>query len=172
MEGSDNMKQSIITRGAMEARTLYELIRQMAIGDVLTYAQLGEKIGRQPGDLDKWRSALGRARRRATREDAIATDVIVREGIRRMTDAELAGVGPKSSHEIRRKAGLAVQKMSCVAKPDALDVAIRDRINTYVSCFGAISELAKEKTITKLVDRVAKQQHTLTPALVGDVLRE
>lgn len=80
----DETKRSMMTQSA-ETAVLIRLLRSMSVGDVLTYEQLSEAVGR---DVRTWRGPLSTARNRVLRDDCVHTDVVRTVGVKRVSTAE------------------------------------------------------------------------------------
>lgn len=131
-----------------DARILLGRLRTLAVGDVVTYRELSDLIGRDV--QGPARGTLDTARKAAEREYGMALGTVMKQGIKRLAASELSSIGDSAFGRIGRTARTAAKRMFRaastleVAPPDAAAIAAR------ASGLAAIGLMAKPSSLQKI----------------------
>ena len=141
---------------AIEVRKMFEKLDETLVGDVVTYKELSEIIGK---DVTKHRHMLDKARAFALERQKVF-GVVRGVGLRRLTDIETVQTGQRTMHSVR---GAVHRGMNRITKVDfnELPKDVKQQHNVYYSVFGAISALTHKKKLDKVHERVAKAETSL-----------
>lgn len=157
--------KKIIAALSLDAKLLYERLKSAKIGDVVTYQELSNIIGRDV--LDPGRGLLQTARRKALREDYFVFGIVRKEGLKRLSDLEIVATGEDTVGRIRRTARRGFRTITAVKDFEALPNEAKIRHNVYASMLGAVAMAASAPQMKKLEKKVseAKAQLSLTKTL-------
>jgi hypothetical protein len=138
---------------SIDAKLVYNALKKMNCGDIITYHQLSEIIGR---NILKNRNILQTARNMARRENNMVFDCVQKEGLRRLNDSQI--VEKTSTHPFRRIRTMirnANKEMSCV---DVEKISNEEvvKMNATRSIFGALTEFAKPKQVESIAAKSAE----------------
>ena len=132
-----------------DTRLLYQRLCKLEPDESISYATLSELIGRDVQGLASHN--LVSARHMAERDNAIVTDAIFGEGIKRLTDQSIVlNVGQRVLHRTRRMAKRAVRKLTKV-NFDALPPELKIKQNAEVSQLSAIAAFST-MTVTNRIE--------------------
>lgn len=145
----DDKKPSFVS--SADAKTLADLMRGVAIGDVLTYQTMSEAIGR---DVLDDRGVMYTARGIVQREDRMVFDSVHKHGIKRLADIEIVSLGDRARSRVRKIARRAAQAIVCV-NYDEMPREAQVKHNTALSMLGVMQELTTDKSFTKLQKHVS-----------------
>jgi len=135
----------------VDAALLAKRLAKAEFGELVTYSELSGMIGRNiQGDA---RHVLSSARRVVLRENEIAFDVVENEGLRRMTDDELAESYHPALSKIRRTARKAARVVAC-ADMGKLSPDKQRAVSAGLSAVGAIELFTSAKNVRKIEDSV------------------
>lgn len=134
-----------------DAKTLADLMRSVAVGDMLSYDSMSDAIGR---DVTAERSVIYTARSIVQREDRIVFDTICKQGLKRLADDEIVSLGDRARSRVRKIAKRTTQSIACV-NYDEMSRESQVKHNTALSMFGVMLELATNKSFVKLEKHVA-----------------
>ena len=140
---------------SIETRLIYDMLRQTAYGDIVTYVSMSNKIGSDVrGD---GRSAMTAARRIAERDNLAVFEVVPNVGLKRITDHENIASAGNGMAKIRRASRRLRHRIGAVNYGQLSDT---DKIlhNAHMSAAAATELFAAPKAITKItaaVDDVA-----------------
>lgn len=90
-----------------------QLLRESVVGYITTHEELRAAIGIDIGE-NRYRSAVGSARRILEREHGMLFDAVIGVGYQRLSNEEKSSRGDKRLGEIRRKAKRAASELSTV----------------------------------------------------------
>jgi hypothetical protein len=162
-----NPKRSI-PEISVDARLLYERLKQVGVGETIRYEELDAVV-----DRDVRNGAHGvmtTARRRAQNIDQIVFGTIRGVGLKRLNDAEIVDTGQSQIDAVRRRARRAFTILTCVSDFDALPAESKVKHNTYASMFSVLSNVTKPGQIKKVEQHVERTQAELPLARVLEAL--
>lgn len=138
---------------APETRIVLQRLREMKIGDFVSYDELSELSGKQiAGDSFN----LSTARRSLLKSDHMVFEVIRMSGLKRLNDTELAmSASDKFVDKSRRHAKRSAQKMACIESYDKLSPAAQLAHTIKISFFGAIAYMARKGQLERASQAVA-----------------
>lgn len=137
---------------SIDTRTIYDRLKKAAIGEVVSFAQLSELLGRKiAGDCSNLQSALHRLEGEGT---AFAN--VRGTGYQRMNDIEVVNTSESAREGIRRKAKRAIKRLTCVNEFDRLPNDMKVKHNAALSGFGAIAAIMSPGRVKALEQDVAK----------------
>lgn len=149
---------------SVDAKLLHQALRAVAIGGVISWAQLRDVIGREVRAGQKGYGALQTARHRALRDDNMVFAAVHGEGLKRLTDEEIVETGADTVKRVRRIARKGAEKLLAVADFDALPNAAKIRHNAYTSMCGALTAIATERKVEVLEKNVTNAKAALPVA--------
>lgn len=132
-----------------DTRLLAEALLRLAPGGALSYAEIGALLARRVSGGDP---VVQAARRKAERADGFVFTTDRKQGLRRLTDAEITELGGIAAGRIRRAARRAARRTSNVADYAALSPADRARLNAGLALLGAVTAC----TAPSMVQRIEK----------------
>jgi len=153
---------------SIDTKTITDRLAKASVGEVVPYSELTLLIGRDV--QHEARPTLSSALRRLGNE-GIVFGCVRGLGVKRLTDAEIVGVGPATLSKIRRAARRAQTKLAAVADFDALPRAAQTTHNMSLSVLGVLSHLTKGSTVRLLEGRIEQAQAALPLAKTLDALR-
>ena len=129
---------------------LAERLRQVPIGEVVSYRDLDVAIGRP---VRGHRYLLISARDRVEREDGAIFQSVFNTGIKRLPVESYATVGQHSRRTIRRKARTASRRMrNGLEKANDAPADVIRAVSREQSVLGLIEFAAKDKTLKKMLN--------------------
>lgn len=134
-----------------DAKTLASVLREVTVGDTVTYKRLSQSIARDV-QTDA-RGALQTARRLVMNEDRIVFDAVRGEGLVRLKDEQIVSLSDRARDHIRRTSRKTAKALVCVDY-DALSPDMQVKHNTGLSMLGVIAELSTSKSVAKLESKV------------------
>ena len=143
---------------AWETDSLYDRIKAMQVGDVVTYAELESivNIGVQQG---RGKGYLRTAVKAALNEDRMVVDVVRNVGITRLSDEQIVKSAPSFREKLQRASNRAIKRMTLgVRNYDGLANEMKIKHNLYVSQFGALRAMSSKSTSKKIECRVEAKQ--------------
>lgn len=139
----------------VDAALLAKRLAKAEFGELVTYKELSGMIGRSvQGDA---RHVMASARRVVLRESEIAFAVVENEGLRRMTDDELAESFHPALRHIRRTAKKAGRVVAC-ADMAKLAPDKQRAVSVGLSTVGAIELFTATKNVRKIEDSIKPSQ--------------
>jgi hypothetical protein len=165
----ETTRRNIIGVGSINSRLLYDRLVKVAVGETITYHELGAVI-----DADVQRGAYGAldtARNRASRDDGIEFGTLTNVGLRRLADAEIVGTLERTFGHIRRVTRKQQRVLANVADFASLPADVQTRHNTGLSMMGALRAATAPKTIKVLEARVAMAAAPLALAKTLDAFK-
>lgn len=143
---------------AIDTKLLFQRLQKAFVGDLITYPELSEIIGRNV--QKEARGCLISAMRVALYNEMVF-GTVRKVGIKRLTDRELAGIGEGVRLHIGRVARKAVRKMTMVNNFETLSNEEKIRHNTGVSMLGAIGHITSSKQAKSLEGKVSSSLEAL-----------
>ena len=153
------MKKKTIPELSIDSRTLYDRLVTLEIDDFISYVELGKLINRDV--QDKARGNLNTARNMIRRINGVVFGVIINEGLKRLKDEEIVGVGMRSVKMIGRASRRAMQSLICVKKFDKMPSDVQIKHNTMLSVLGVMNAISKPKKIALIEEKVTEIQKRL-----------
>lgn len=151
-------KTKAIPERSAETSLLIKRLKTAKVGDVIQYEELNKLIS---GDVqDRHRYMLDTARRAVLNEDQIVFEAVHGEGIKRMNDEEILGVGDQSRKRIHRISKRTAKKLIC-SNYEKLTPEQRLEWNTHMSVMGALTAVTKPSSVQKLKSAVSVSQERL-----------
>lgn len=144
-----------------DVRAVYDRLSRAAVGDTVTYKELGELVRRDVQDKD--RHVLASALRKCL-NDGIAFGTIMRVGVKRLGDVEIVKDAEGGISRIRHVARKYAKRAMCVADFDKMPKEAKTRHNALVSVYGAIAHLSTEKVAKKIEGKVTTSKQALALA--------
>lgn len=137
---------------SIDTRVLYDRLKQAVVGEVVTFEQMSDLLGRKvEGACPNLQSAL-----RRLEGEGIAFANIRAKGYQRMNDVEIVGTAEHAREGLRRAAKKAIKRLTCVQNFDALPNEQKIKHNAALSGFGAIASIMSPGRVKKLEERVAQ----------------
>lgn len=146
---------------SVDARLIAQHLSAARIGDVIPYSVLSKLVSR---DVDGSFGPLRTALNRVEKDHNIVFATIRRHGIKRLSDAEIAGTCESAYRSIRRKSRRATERLGRVANFGALPPELQAKHNTGMSLLGVVSALTTESAVKKTETITAKHQRALPMA--------
>lgn len=134
-----------------DAKVLADLLRNAEVGQVVTYEEMSEAIGRE---VTQDRSAIYTARAIVQREDRMIFDCVMKVGVKRLADADIVNLGDRARARVRKIASSVTKAITCV-NYDSMSRESQVKHNTALSMFGVFSELSANKSFIKLQSHVS-----------------
>lgn len=154
---------------SIDVRSICKAFSETKVGDTVTYLQLSELIGRDV--QTEARSVLTSARKISQREDGIVFGTIYKVGLKRLSDIEIVQTGAETVVKIRRASRRAGDRVA-VPRPENLPIESRVQQNLYLSVFAMLHNVAQDKQIKKLEERVARAESRLPLDKTLDAFRD
>lgn len=152
-------QKKTIKEVTVESRLLYQHLQKMKIGEMVTYLELSNIIGRDV--QGSGRGSLNTARRMCEREDQKSFGVIVNAGLKCLSGAEVISTAEFATGHIKRTSKRALKRLKCVGDLSKLSNDEVVKMNTYASLMGAFVVMGKESSVKKLSSIVEKTQDQL-----------
>lgn len=152
-------KKLFIPQISAHTTTLIETLRTVPVGATVSYEILTAAIGANV--QAEARHILASARRIVRREDSMVFGVIRGEGLRRLTDSEIATAGSSFLRHVNRTARSGVQTLACVQDFNKLKLEEQIRHNTHLSLLGVFYEVSKTRGIKQIEAVVSVMQKSL-----------
>lgn len=153
-----------------DAKLLYERLKQLSVGDFVSYEDLNTIVGRDV--RNGARGPYMTARRRAERLDGIVLACIHNEGLKRLSDPEIVDAGRDAIKRVRNASRRAARRTSRIQSFDGLDQDHKARHNAHMSLFSALAHITKNNQVKRLEDRVGQVQATLPLARVLELFSQ
>lgn len=145
------MKHSI-PQMAVDTRLILQRLEQAQPGDLISYKELSGMLGR---DVQREARSNLMSAIRAALSSEMVFGTVRNEGVKRLTDSELAGVGEGTRAHISRTARKAVRKMTLVENFAGLTNEEKIRHNTSLSMLGAVGHITSSRQSKLLESRVS-----------------
>lgn len=154
-----------IPEKSTDTLTIEACLRELAIGEVVTYDQLSEKLGRDV--RQHCTGNLQTARRTVLKEDKIITEVVRGEGIKRIDDATCVSTAPTVFKRMRGLANRQSDRLKAV-EFNALDEESKRKHLVVSAQLGAIHLMSTSNSTKKIEAKVEGNSQATIP--VGKVL--
>ena len=155
---------------SLDSQALYDRLKKAAIGEFIPYAALSGLIDRDV--TGKARGCLTTAMRAVLSRDRMVFSCIRSEGVKRLADAEIVGIGPVVVKKLRKAAKRGIRKLSCVQNFDSLTPEQKTKHNSHVSVLGALHQACQETSIKKVEQKVEQSQQKLSLAGTLDAFKK
>jgi len=153
------MTKRTIQELSIDSRTIYDRLVKVEIDEFIPYSDLTDLIGRSV--QYEARGNLNTARNMARREHGMVFGVVIGEGLKRLKDEEIVGIGMKAVKAIGKASRRAMSKLICVKEFDKMSSDVQTKHNTMLSILGVMNAISKPKKIEALEGRVASAQKRL-----------
>lgn len=150
-----------MTRLGIDAENIAKQLRTALVGALVRYDDLTKLVGRDV--TGEARGAMNSARRLLLRE-GIRFDVVRGEGLKRMSDSEVAQSGAASIRSVRRKVNGEIKKLSAVSDFNSLTGAEKVQHNTAMSVLGVMSHFSKQEQVKTIEGCVTQSSQRLLAA--------
>jgi len=147
-----------------DARVLVTQFREVAEGEIITYAELAALLGRDPQTAA--RGAIQTARNRLLRDEGIAFAVVRDVGYRRLHNEEKVSASGSYVDRSRRAARRGLRLLA-TTEYEKLPAAKQTEHNVRMSVLGVIGHVTRDAQIKRLMGVVA-DAHAALP--VGKTL--
>lgn len=136
---------------SIDTRTICDRLKTVAIGEVVSFKQLTELLGRNvAGSCSNLQSAL-----HSLEGDGIAFANIRGTGYQRMDDIAVVNTLESSREGLRRKAKRALKRLTCIGDFEKLPNDKKITHNAGASFLGAIYSMTSRSRVKSLEERVA-----------------
>ena len=144
---------------SVDAKLVYDRLLKCGVGDVVTYEELSEMVGR---DIrSKGYATAQAARKRAMRDNQMVFECIWRVGYKRLSDVEVVQTGEQTIRSMRRAATRGLKRIVSVQEFDKLPAPMKAKHNAYASLFGAVHSMFHGNAVKKLEQKVLAAQQKL-----------
>jgi hypothetical protein len=144
-------KPDFSPRPDSDSAQLARLLATLAVGEEISYDQLGKAIGRDV--QGQARGALETARRKLLRDQRRVFDVVIDIGLRRLNDREIVQTADKARAHIRRTSHKAARTVLC-ADYEGLDKEMQVKHNVALSIFAVTEMMAGDKAVRRIESQV------------------
>jgi hypothetical protein len=155
--------KNMIFQLSADTKTLYRLLREVKVGQLLTFAAISKTIGLR---VDGSFPALQSARRKALNHDGIVFGAVVGVGIRRLTDVEIVDSVASDRRYIRNRARRSATKLLTV-EYSKLSKRSKAEYIAALSIFGAMFRLTDERNVLKVEGYVGDQELPLVETVAA-----
>ena len=145
---------------SIETKQLLERLMKVEVGELITYKEMTEIIGRDVRNNGS--GIMYSARRKALNDCQIVFITITNEGLKRASDEEIANSGASVIHKIRRASHKGKKILHSVNDFGKLSNKSKIRHNASASFLGAIDLMTQPKKIVALEERVKKESDSIT----------
>ena len=166
-----SMTKKTISEISVDARLLHQRLTQAKVGDVITWDDLGQIIGRSVHPGEGGYSALATARNRVQVDDGYIFDAIAKVGLKRLSDAEIVNTGQYAIDRVRRAARKGTRRLLSVKDFDALPNDLKVKHNAYASLLGAVAQISQSSKVTQLESHVQNARAALPLAKTLEVFK-
>lgn len=135
---------------SIESQLLYKRLSKMKVGNVITYDELTEEIGR---DVRSCIWALATARRQVLKTDSIVVDCVPGKGVKRLDDSAIVGTLVDGVKRISRASHRSARKASGIRNYDELPPDIKTQHNAALAALGAVRQLSKPSSVKKIEEK-------------------
>ena len=152
-----------------EALLLFRRIKEMKVGETVSYEELSGIIGLNVQDN---RHYLDTARKKALVEEGIVTEAVWGKGIKRLDDESIARIGDSVVRHIRSSARKGRLKLSCVKDFGALTNEAKIKHNMGMSLLGAMMVFTKGKMVERIEHQVAQNMEQIPTAKLVELFKK
>jgi len=157
--------KSTIGQINVETQDVIDYLSKCKVGDIITYQELN-RIALGDTQAEK-RHVIQTARKRLLADYEMVFDVIMKVGLKRLSDQEIVETSASGFSRIRRIA----KKRSCqltVVNYDELSTEKQIEHNTNLAAYGAVSFMTQSKQIKKIKGKIENHNEKLQ---IGETLR-
>lgn len=151
-------KHSTFPDISVDTEVLVKCLREVPVGETVTYEQLSALIGRDV--TNGTRSTLARARDIVQREDRIVFKTVRKIGLQRSDSTQITQSGIKVVQSINRASKRGARRVAC-ANYDELSDMDKVKHNAYQTLFAVVYEETKARNRKKLEAAVATSNKKL-----------
>lgn len=167
--GTNGKRRRTIADLSPDAITLRKRLETLAPGDSVTYAELTKLIG---GDVQRSRhGALYRARAILMREKSMVFAAMKGEGLKRLTDDEIAKTGYGVIRTVRRASSRGMKRLACVSEFEKLSSDAQTAHNTAMSVLGTLHQFTAPARVEKIEGAVREQKAALPSGKMLEMFR-
>ncbi len=141
-----------------DGRALYNVFVQCAVGDTVTFEELGNVIDDQ---VDGGDGRVQAARNRAEKNEECVFENVRGVGYKRLEDHEIVNIGEGVRKGIRRRARKTTRRIKYVKRYDKLNAADKVKHNTWLSLFATIDQVTSPSEVRKVEQRVKEVEARL-----------
>lgn len=152
---------------SIDTKTIQDRLAKCAVGDTVSYEELTALVGRDV--QQQARGNLMSAMRRLVPDGKVFA-TIRGEGVKRLSDVEIVGVGPATMNRMRRAANRARAKLAQVDDFEALPRDAKITHNLSMSVLGVLHHMTKASTVRQLEARIDQAQKALPLAKTLEAL--
>jgi alkylated DNA nucleotide flippase Atl1 len=152
---------------AADIEAIRNLLLELPIGQMISYAAISERLGRDPTER-RW--ILQRALKEAETDCGGLFAVVRGEGIKRLPSSAVADAGLHPLQKIRRTARRGHDRLATVMVND-LDDSERHRLLAHRSMLGAISAISDGRRAPTIAKEVSTVGHAVPAGRVLDLLK-
>jgi hypothetical protein len=145
---------------SIDSTTLYNQLAKLKIDEFISYSELNKLITRDV--QDEARPNLTTARNMARRNNGIVLGVIVNQGLKRLKDEEIVGIGMKSIRSIGKASRKAMKQLICVKDFDNMPSESQTKHNTLLSVLGVVNTIVKPKKIALIESKISTAHKKLS----------
>lgn len=149
------MSKRAIPELSVDTQTIERLLLAVSVDGTVSYKTLTDAIGRDV--QTRARHILQSAVHRLLRDHAIVFAPIFGEGLKRLNDAAVLGVGSAALASIGRKSRRTVKKLATV-NYDAMKPGERTQHNVLVSQLGVLAHITSSGTQKKLAENAGHEK--------------
>lgn len=164
-------KKKAIAEISVDARLLHQRLKEVAVGETITWEELSTVIGRDVTAGSAGYGPLSTARKRALNDDGIVFDAVSKVGLKRLTDTEIVNTGQATVDKVRRAARKGAKRLLSVRDFEALPNAMKIKHNAYASLLGAVASIAQENKVHQLEKHVENAKAALPLAKTLEVFK-
>lgn len=148
--GKDEKEKRPIFRATIETQEIYKRLTEANPGDVITYLELSELIGK---NVQKDGNSHIQSAKRMLLNDGKVFEAVANVGVKYCNDSESLHSGIAGIRRVRKAVKKSRKKMLC-AEFDKLTSSDKIKFNTEFSLSGALECFLKPKTVSKIEQKV------------------
>lgn len=149
-------------QASTDARILYDRIRQMKVGETLTYPEIAGVVGVKTADSRT--KGLRTAMKMAMRLDNMDFAAVHKIGYKRLSDVEIVDTVDQAMGRVRRGARRAANRLGHVQAFGNLPVEKQEKHNAALSLFNVVGSVTTTSSFVRIEKAVQKARHELPMA--------
>lgn len=146
---------------SLDTQTLQQMLRELEIGEMISYHELSAAIGRDV--QEEGYGNLRSATRRLLKADRMVFEAVRGEGIKRLDDRGKVSAGRSHVRRAHTQAKLARSKTSAVDNFDGLPNELKVEHNIVLAQAGTIAHVTSTRMQRKIEGRVTEPQKSFSP---------
>ncbi|MFA5381811.1 MAG: hypothetical protein WC356_01505 [Candidatus Micrarchaeia archaeon] len=154
------MQDKKLFKIGIDAQVLYDRIIQVNPGEIITYEELNELIGRDV-QTDAYAS-LFTARNKARSINRKAFGVMPNVGLKCLEDDEIVGAGHKALDRARGRARNGFKTLICLNNYAGLPDHLKIKHNTVATLLAMVNRITKPKTVAAIEGVISEKMEKLT----------